>query len=480
MMLSGTKLFSEIMNHHGPLTFLPGMLVEALGGHSMANHRLITMTLQGLSLLAVWQSPLWRTVSLQRAYAVVVGAAMVLLLPDINGHTYIYQVMASALLVIALAQCVLPAIVMPDKVKAWRIWLGHFLLVCMPFLAINYLPAAALLVAASLHRKHLVSSIMAVAMSVAFNLLFLVSTGTLQGYAAIHFYLNSQILPHFNGGQMGAKLIIEAFRSAFGGATYLAVTLVVAASLACSAWQEKSWPWRSALVGVALGSFLMRGTGVHGMPYLYGMLALAGVLLGSIKLNGAWPRLISLAVMLPLLFKLSLLAPGDREALDARATPESTEFSRLARLITEPDDRILAYSFQNMEYVLADRLPSSGQFFYFPWQAEYEANPVLGVKMDACGDLRRALPKLVMARREMIWDEFAWYTYGQCIDQVLSEHYVQWPDRPYYIRKDLVTQEKDGASSVPVTKQPDNPDGTCRIDISADGWAQAKPGCPKP
>lgn len=480
LMLAGTQLFSEIVNHHGPLTFVPGVLVEALGGHSIVHHRLTTMLLQGLSLLAVWQCPLWRTVSIQRAYAVAFGAAMVLLLPEIYGHTYIYQAMASAMLVIALAQCVLPAILMPNDHKAWRVWLGHFLLTCLPFLAINYLPASALLIAASTRRDQLASSALAISAAVVLNLAFVHAMGSLPGYAAIHFYMNSQILPHYNGGQMGLKLIPFAIGNAFSGPTYIACTLIIAASVIWSAWQEKTWPWRSVLVGVALGSFLMRGTRVHGLPYLYAMLTMMVVLLGSIKLNGAWARVIGIAVMLPVLYKISLFTPASREALTADATPVSSEFSRLAKLVTQPNDRILAYSFQNMAYVLADRLPSSGQFFYFPWQADYEAHPVLQIKLDACGDLRRAQPKVVMAQREMIWDQFPWSTYGHCIDQALSQGYVQWPGKPYFLRKDIVTLESDGSVSVPVTTASETAPAGCVFRISREGVAHAPPGCPSP
>ncbi|MEN3033000.1 hypothetical protein, partial [Chromobacterium amazonense] len=52
MMVAGSSLYREIFNHHGPLTFLPGMLVELAGGHSIAAHRALIAILQLVSLAA--------------------------------------------------------------------------------------------------------------------------------------------------------------------------------------------------------------------------------------------------------------------------------------------------------------------------------------------------------------------------------------------------------------------------------------------
>ena len=122
----------------------------------------------------------------------------------------------------------------------------------------------------------------------------------------------------------------------------------------------------------------------------------------------------------------------------AHQIPRETEFSRIVQQYTQADDKIIAYSFVNYEYIAANRLPASGNFFYLPWQKAYNENPVLGIKIDACEDIANYRPKVMLINKWLVWGVYPWESYGGCIQQILDEQYIKWPNRPYYIRKDLL------------------------------------------
>ena len=102
------KLYSEIFNHHGPLTFLPGVLAEKFGDFGVLGHRVSVALLQVLAILSIYKSPALRFES-QRILASVACATVILVfMPDIFGHMYKYQTIVGILLVVILSQYTLP------------------------------------------------------------------------------------------------------------------------------------------------------------------------------------------------------------------------------------------------------------------------------------------------------------------------------------------------------------------------------------
>lgn len=126
LMAEGWLLYGDFFNHHGPLTFFSGWLIEQFGNFGVAAHRIPIAVLQWLALLALAFSPLVRDRLITLIYAGTVGAVMVLYLPELLGHMYKYQTIAGLLLLIALAQYVLPAIFRPEQrqhpLRRWKRW----------------------------------------------------------------------------------------------------------------------------------------------------------------------------------------------------------------------------------------------------------------------------------------------------------------------------------------------------------------------
>ena len=264
--------------------------------------------------------------------------------------------------------------------------------------------------------------------------------GSVPGYLAIHIYLNFVIysgLPHTSLGGVSAifHTVVAITTEKLSG--FLLFTGVFL-SLLKLASREYGVPWRSILVAIALASLMIRGEGFRSLPYYYSALALPLVFLGETGTVKTRYWLIVGAFLFFCFFKLSLLVPGDHEILERARIPQETEFSKLVKRLTHPDDRIISYSFENFEYLAADRLPASGNIYYLPQQEIYRHNPKFGVTVDACGDISRNRPKIMLIDQWNAWGRFRWESYGKCIQEIMDRDYVQLSDRPYHVRRDML------------------------------------------
>lgn len=439
LMAEGWRLYGDFFNHHGPLTFLTGWILEQFGDFGIAGHRVPVLLLQWVALAALVFSPLVRDRLVTLLYACIVGAVMVLYLPELLGHMYKYQTIAGLMLLIALAQFVLPSILRPEqRLHSARIVAGNLLLVSLPFFAITYIPVTLMLLAAAARRNQWRLALIALGIGLGLNLLFLLATGSLRGYLAYHFYLNAKVLPLYDGPQGLWDMFLHVYRSVTDRLMHLLIMLVLVLGLTRLAACEQSFPWRALVVGVALATLLVRAGDheFHRLTYLYACMPVPLLLFNYVARPG-WAWLPLLALLLTLLLKLSLVLPQDRARLEAKPLPDQSEFSELVKLMTEPDDRIIAYAFRNLEYIHSGRLPASGNYFYFPWQEKYNESPVLGVKIDTCADIDAARPKLMMIDRIDVLERYSWDSYGGCVQDLMDAHYTRIAHRPFYVRNDI-------------------------------------------
>lgn len=437
MMVAGQKLYSEIFNHHGPLTFFSGYLLESFGSFAVPGHRVPIAILQILAMVSIYFSPLLRERWVRQGYVVVASAVVLLYYSDNFGSMYMYQVIAGLFIVVIMAQYTLPAIMLPQELQSWQVRLGSFLIGCLPFFAITYAPIALLLFLASLRTGYVKPAVVAVIAAVLANLAFLMATGSIAGFLAYHIYLNSQILPLYNGGQQGLSLIFTAFNAATANLASFAVFFTVALAVVRVSVDDSRLPWRSVLIALGASSLLIRGLGLHGVTYYYLALVVPIAFFARSSILPSQARLVLLAVMLVYVYKVSLVFPGDMQRIKSSRNPSTTEFSQLVARFTDKNDKIIAYSFNNHEYIAAGRLPASGYYFYLPWQEKYNEAPRFGVKIDACKQISEYMPKVMLINKWKVWDQFPWETYGGCIQRLLDAEYVQLPGKPYYLRKDI-------------------------------------------
>lgn len=440
MMASGFKLFSEVFNMHGPLSFLPSMVLEKFGSFGIAGHRSLIIALQWLALASIYFSPMLNfTHRLIRVCLVFVLASVyVIYLPDFFGHTYLYQVIAGLLLVILLSQYTFPAIATPDKLGKNRIFWGNFLIACLPFLAITFIPAAALLFFASFRQSQFKSIALGIVAGLIFNVVFLLLYGSIPGFYAIHYYLNIQVLPQMYYSQVsGMGLVFGVYKAITGDLAHFIIVISMVLALARLAKFEAVFPVRSILILLALLSLLVRGSGLQGTPFLYPALMLP-ILFFDKSRTINYRQCILMALLMCLCFvRISAHIEWDKWKLNQRQVPKVTAFSDLVKRITVPGDRILVYSSHNAEYIIADRLPASGNFFYFPWQAKYYEKPILGIEIDSCQDIKQNKPKIILNDMWNPMESVLWNTYATCIQAAIEENYYLVKGTNWWIRKDI-------------------------------------------
>jgi hypothetical protein len=437
MLAAGMRLYSDVFNHHGPLTFLPGVLLEQLSPGGIAEHRVIVMVCQLATLAAVFLSPLLQTPTRRSVATVLIGTAMVVYLPNHWGHMYVYQAFAGMLILVALVLYVMPAILASPSLSRTHVLIGNVLLACLPFLAVTYVPLTALLWIAGLRTRYVRMALSAFMIATVANIIALAWMGSISGFVAYHLYLNLVILPEFAAGNSLFASIAGLVKSVLGAKSIVGFALVVVASCVAMVRRCPRESWRVTLLGLALGSLLARGAGFYALPFYYAALSMIA-LIGIVPRPTAVPAkaLVALAA-LGCIVKLSLLWPGDREQFEAYPVTMRSEFAELAKALTDPSDRILVYTFLNNEYLMSGRLPASAHFFYFPWQARYNESPILGIKADPCDDIRTVRPKLIFLDEADVWGRFPWRSYAGCIQDVVDADYSKLGERPYYVRVDL-------------------------------------------
>ena len=300
---SGKTLYSEIHELHGPLTFLSGLLVESLGNFGIRAHRIPIAILQWFAWLAIYFSPLLKNQShlVRITYALVCVTISLIYFPDIFGHTYLFQVIAGLFLVIILSQYTFPSVIKANQSRS-KVILGNALIACLPFLAFTYIPIASALFLAGLTRHNLRISIYTAVITVALNLLFLVSIGSITGYLALHYWINLVVSRQFIEGE--ALGLIYLIKSALNSITVdlsrFGIFLLICTSLAQLAKFENKFPWRVILIGLGIVSLLTRSQGFQGLTLLYLSLSLPLIFLyhANLKEGGLLKKDLFLAPIL--------------------------------------------------------------------------------------------------------------------------------------------------------------------------------------
>ncbi|WP_322996498.1 hypothetical protein [Castellaniella sp.] len=437
MMNSGMRLYSEIFNHHGPLTFVLGLITELFGDFGIRGHRVSIAILQIIAILSIYFSPVLK-ITMHRIVASALSFSIILLyISDDFGYMYKYQTIAGIIMVIVLSQYTIPSLLKDVKIRKWNVIGGNVLISSIPFLSVTYLPISILFFLASFNRKNLKYIIFGSAIGIIFNIIFLGVYGSFFAFYAFHIYLNSKILPIYTGVQPGFSLVVNAIKGATSDLShFLALTIIFIGTIILSN-NEKKVPWRSIFIFSGICSLLMRGVGFHGMPYLYATIPFIMLILRKTPVFSVKSRQVVLVILIVCILKVSLIIPGEYQKMQSIKIPKESEFSKIVSSVTNKNDRIIVFSHRNIEYLLSKRLPASGNFFYLPWQEKYNETPSLGVKIDTCKQIDEYSPKIMYINKWKVWGKFEWDSYAECIQKILDKDYTQVSGKPYYLRNDV-------------------------------------------
>lgn len=429
MMATGLRLYSDIFNQHGPLIFAFGVALDTVVDATIADYRLIIAALQWLMIGSLMHFSL-KMPSLSRMVGLsIIAALTVIALPLFFGQMFLYQTVGGIFSAAAIALLVLPVLRNDREVSASAAFVGGFLLGCLPFLAFTYAAASAGLILCSLTRSTRRSVAAGVTLAVIFNVMFIMARCSVRGFIADHLYLNLMIYPAFGDNSIHAMWENASKLSLLTSVVGLTLVLATASFLVMRQGIPR---WRSAVFVLAIASFLMRGTEFQALPFYYALLPLVLAAMPWKPLVSTTRKFVSFGIVFVCLISLWLIRPAESGQIPSRSF-----FSELVKRFTVPSDRIISYSFDPLEYLLAHRLPASGAFYFLPQQAVYNEHPVLGVVSDPCQDIRVYKPKFMKIDKWLAWGTFPWESYGTCVDKVMQESYVQIKGTPVYVRSDI-------------------------------------------
>jgi hypothetical protein len=184
-------------------------------------------------------------------------------------------------------------------------------------------------------------------------------------------------------------------------------------------------------------TLLARGSDNHALPYYYACLTFFATLnLDKFKFYKTGNWILGFLIFF-IVLKMSFFFNDDKARFKRHLISYDTEFSKIVKSYTDNKDRILAYSWQNFEYLASERLPISGSSSYFPWQVAYNQNPVFGFNIDGCKDIANFLPKVMLVDKANFVSNYDWIFYGQCINNQLEKNYTKITDKPFYLRNDI-------------------------------------------
>ena len=448
MLASGQRLYSEVFNMHGPLVFLPGYLLEKIASFGIRGHRIVIVLLQWCALVAIYCSPIKANKWQKLIYTTIVATFILINLPDAFGHTYIYQAIAGLILIILLAQFIIPLLA-KQSIGTQKIIFYSALTSCLPFLAITYIPLTLCMIGCVLKIENSKKIALGIGIGVMLNLIFIVLIGSLTGYLVVHYYFNLKILPIFyKHGDMG-NYLLTVITSAFENPTQITISSVILISSLNLIRLEKNNLWRVLIFFFGITTLLIRGAGFQGIPYIYAGLAFPTIFFKYQIPKNILVRMLAIIICLYCIVRLLIILPNDKAHIRSHPIPVATDFSELTQKVTGPNDKIIAYTFQNYQYILANRLPASGYFFYFPWQAKYDESPILGINYDICRDIATYKPKIMLIDKWTINEEWPWGKYATCIHQIIDADYYQVRGRHYYIRKDIYPKDMEIEPSQP-------------------------------
>jgi hypothetical protein len=450
MITSGRALYSEIFNNHGPLTFFFGVIIETVGNFSVPEHRIPVALMQLLILFFLLRIPLVESKFAKAVSTLIASLAFVFIFPGFLGHTAQYDIFAGILLAMAAIHYIIPAFVDREKLSGRSIALGNFLIGCTGFMALTYWPSLLLIFLLSLRRNYVHTAFKWLGISIAANLTFLMIIGSIKGYIAEHLYFNLAVLSSYMG--MDLTAVLKSIIVSFSNQQILAFGLIVSAGILM--FYEKSlFPWRTFFLVTAILLFFMRGPSFHAMSGIYLLTVLFSVAVSVIIDNLKKQHVVFIFAFSVSLIFIFTHVNRHVTLLKSRTFPRQSPFSQLVKRITAKEDRIIAYSFRNVEYLLADRLPASGNFFLLPSQVNYNQNPILGIAIDECKDISDYKPKAMFIDK-LKRHNISWETYGSCVQKIIDADYSQVVDgKPYYIRNDLlddlgITLSNDGSAAI--------------------------------
>lgn len=453
-------LYGSIFAHHGPLNYMIAHAVYVLTeSKDLALYRIVQWCILGLCAIAVAASPIlmhWR----QRIYGASTFLILVAVLhPSWRGYELLYHMHGGMLFTTALSLLFLP-LLLGFRIPSLAAGIAGSAMVAMVAAAYPFIvPLGFMFIATSLlllAQGRLWSSTKELFIPVAIGAIlmlmlvgaWLALNGDLVGYFVYHFYFNQVVYAPFIDFDplLAFKQLARVFQPRFGWALWVLLIFSLWLFISLSTRQKGDLDSRARIL-------LVIGTGAMLVAFLYlnprdstriqmaalqvtsvglfSLIAARGVALqSSTRVIPVWNIalplllffLIALTQFTHLLGMLSRDAVIDLYAKASVATKIETIVDAVQSWVG-PSEPIQALVFSPHWYLLTQRRPATGHFYYFPWQAAYSHAPILGKNIDICADLERVRPEVIVWGHWKVWGKYDLKDYEPCLYELITTQY---------------------------------------------------------
>lgn len=487
LMAEGWRLYKDFFAHHGPLPYaIAQQYTQWVSASDFTQIRWLNVGLVVATAASIFFSPAFRHIA-ARAWAtglfvVMISSVWIL----IATHTVIYQAICGFLLTIVLMQLVLPALEGRPPTRVGLLVSGLAgTLVC--FASYAYGPSVVLLVAASFmcclraRSGHFIAGyprrfILYIALGALIGSIAMLgwvyAYGDLKGYWVYHFLFNQKVYAGFV--DLDVLTVLSQFKLEFDSEHLLHTLALAALCFGIGlAWRIGHRPGgvsgasrMAALAAVVIAILLLnpRGlTNVQDNPFVILSFALFAAMFAL------WSSRVTDHGMVPGLrcCILGVLAVFVTEQASDAATAYLREVTKdeapryvaqVKKLDAEPfntlrelapqDGDILGLIYNPVLYIVTDRLPASGHYYYLPWQAAYGRAPEPGYHIDLCADIETRQPPVIWFDNWAVWDKYAISDYEPCVPALLSELYVKLdPAWPIHLLKSKLSMNADALTA---------------------------------
>lgn len=466
MLRHGRILYGDIYANHGPLAYMLAWGETFLFGQTeFSRFRLAVVVLAVLAISAVIRlAQGWR----MRLVAGMLFTAPLSALWFVHPlHMLIYHALDGYLISLMLALLAVPAM-LGRQVPRWAMFASGMAGIWAFFAAYPAaVPAALAVISAGLAvwqrhgrraAKRILLWVMLGAAAGALPIIgWMALHASFRGYLAYHLYLNQVVYGRMVG--FGALNFLHALELDFAPAGRAHAYAILLGGLGLAALATRpSLAVALGLLPTAGAVLMLNFKGSPDFPDAAQMIAcLAMFAIGLPVLLERGPPLSS-ARLLALSAATILGAEwAARTALMSPYTmPRSQAFQRIIgpmpndplyaelRRLVPPGGAMLAMPFWPGAYINAERPPASGQYYYIPFQAEYDRAPVLGASIDFCGDIDRNKPRAIVLLGARPGSSGDLLTYKPCFGDILRRDYIGRPEFGLFEDQPILYQRRDG------------------------------------
>lgn len=472
MMQDGLRLYRDIFAHHGPILYIIAhAYISLMAPADLLDTRWFMVGLALFSSAFIYFSPIFRN-TVGRLAATGLFLAVLSSVWVLQGmHMLLYHQVGGLLFIIPATQLFLPLFFGRKPTIPGLAWSG-FSMVVVCFSAYAFGPSIVLVTLASfilLKResgtaaalKHLLPLVWGALLAVLLIASWFLLYADLEGFFIYHFYFNQEIYSRFINFNLGKWLnqfqvsLVPAAR-VHACVLFLLVMSISIALVAGKPGRAQSGGKSAIFPGVLFLLSLMllnpRGAlGFHDAGFEVAGLAVSSILIGYCvgEANARFFSRNNLLLILVVFLFIGVVEDTSRKATsapwgvmkpdfkafsDARALLE--DYGLVSELAADKGDT-LSLIFNPALYIKTGKLPASGNYYYLPWQAAYNKNPVHGYKIDICADLALRRPSVIWFDNWKVWERYSVSDYEPCILQIMDSSYSRISDDSHlFIRSD--------------------------------------------